>query len=214
MFSLYSLLVASYKNFSFVDIDKGMWTCRSPRMTIPPLEREVSCFGIILSPWPLPSPFFHFVIVPSMLLILWWIWLQYFFIYPTTLLSLNYCNNWKSAYVLSCNWEHSFGVSLNSLIFQRRLIQMAWPLISVLIIFLYSLHLNICFGLTKEMNMLGTYEAGIIMLVPVLLPRPFACLLSVLIFCSTESCWVTWYPSTDTYILLDWIAVKELLCSS
>ncbi|XP_047087388.1 uncharacterized protein LOC124699058 isoform X2 [Lolium rigidum] len=38
------------------------------------------------------------------------------------------------------------------------------------------------------MNMLGTYEAGIIMLVPVLLPRPFACLLSVLIFCSTESC--------------------------
>jgi hypothetical protein len=35
---------------------------------------------------------------------------------------------------------------------------------------LYSMCLNICFGLAKEMNMLGTYEAGIIILVHGLLP--------------------------------------------
>lgn len=35
---------------------------------------------------------------------------------------------------------------------------------------LYSLCLNICLGQAKAMNMPGTYEAGIIILVPGLLP--------------------------------------------
>jgi hypothetical protein len=40
------------------------------------------------------------------------------------------------------------------------------------------------------------------------------CLPAFVIVISTESLGVIWFPSTDPYVLFDWIAVKELLCSS